>query len=83
MQLNYALFRIYCRKKIFSANTVHVHNSWKLTNQNRIYVTTTAAFTYYYDPVILRNKLTPLSISRDLALRKRDSKNLCFTFRVL
>ena len=28
----------------------------------------TAAFTYYYDPVILRNKLTPLSIFRDLAL---------------
>ena len=26
------------------------------SNQN------TAAFTYYYDPVILRNKLTPLSI---------------------
>ena len=23
---------------------------------------TTAAFTYYYDPAILRNKLTPLSI---------------------
>ena len=32
----------------------------------------TAAFTYYYDPVILQNKLTPLSIFRDLALRKRD-----------
>ena len=25
---------------------------------------------YYYDPVILRNKLTPLSIFIDLALRK-------------
>ena len=34
----------------------------------------TAAFTYYYDPEILQNKLTPLSIFRDLALRKRDSK---------
>ena len=33
----------------------------------------TAAFTYYYDPAILRNKLTPLSIFGDLALRKRDS----------
>ena len=30
----------------------------------------TATFTYYNDPVILRNKLTPLSIFRDLALRK-------------
>ena len=39
----------------------------------------TAAFTNYYDPVILRNKLTPLSISRDVALRKRDSKSLYFT----
>ena len=35
----------------------------------------TAAFTYYYDPVILQNKLTPLTIFRDLSLRKRDSKN--------
>ena len=26
----------------------------------------TAAFTYYYDSVILRNKLSPLSIFRDL-----------------
>ena len=32
----------------------------------------TDAFTYYYDPAMLRNKLTPLSIFRDLALRKRD-----------
>ena len=40
----------------------------------------TSAFTYYYDPVILRNKLTPLSIFKDLALRKRDSKSSCFTF---
>ena len=39
----------------------------------------TAAFNYYYDPVILQNKLTPLSIFRELALRKRDSKSLCFT----
>ena len=30
----------------------------------------TAAFTYYYDPAILQNKLTPLSIFKDLALRK-------------
>ena len=36
----------------------------------------TAAFTYYYDPVILRIKVTPLSLFRDLALRKRDSKEL-------
>ena len=36
----------------------------------------TSAFTYYYDPAILRNTPTPLSIFRDLALRKRDSKNL-------
>ena len=42
----------------------------------------TAAFTYYYDPVILRNKLTPLSIFRDLALRKRDSKKFMFYFYV-
>ena len=40
----------------------------------------TAAFTYYYDPAILRNKLTPLSIFRTLALRKRGSKNKLFTF---
>ena len=30
----------------------------------------TAAFTYYYDPAILRNKLTHLSSFKDLALRK-------------
>ena len=30
----------------------------------------TAAFTYYYDPILLLNKLTPLSIFTDLALRK-------------
>ena len=36
--------------------------------------TSTAALIYYYDPVILRNKLTPLSIFRDLPLRKRDLK---------
>ena len=41
-----------------------------------------AAFTYYYDPVILRNKLTPLSIFRNLALRKRDSKKFMFYFYV-
>ena len=38
----------------------------------------TAAFTYYYDPEILQNKLTPLSIFRDLALRKGDSKKFMF-----
>ena len=43
----------------------------------------TAAFTYYYDPVILRNKLTPLSIFRDLGLRKRDSKKCMLYFYVL
>ena len=44
--------------------------------------TYTAAFTYYYDPAILRNKLTPLSIFRDLALRKIDSKKLIVYFYV-
>ena len=39
-------------------------------------------FTYHYDPAILRNKLTPLSIFRDLALRKRDSKELVVYFYV-
>ena len=42
----------------------------------------TAAFTYYYNPVILRNKLTPLSIFEDLALRKGDSKKFIFYFYV-
>ena len=36
----------------------------------------TAAFTYYNGPAILRNKLTPLLIFRERALRKRDSKKL-------
>ena len=39
----------------------------------------TAAFTYYYGPVFLQNKLTPLLIFRDLALGKRYSNILCFT----
>ena len=43
---------------------------------------TTAAITFYHDPVILRNKLTPLSISRGLALRKRDSKKFMIYFYV-
>ena len=38
----------------------------------------TAAFPYYYDPAILRNKLTPLSIFRDLREREMQ-KSLCFT----
>ena len=38
----------------------------------------TAAFTYYYDPAILQNELTPLSIFRDLALRKGDSEKFMF-----
>ena len=42
----------------------------------------TAALTYYYDPVILQNKLTPLSIFRDLALRKGDLKKFMFYFYV-
>ena len=42
----------------------------------------TAAFTYYYDPAILRNKMKPLSIFRDLAQRKRDSKK-CLLLCVL
>ena len=45
-------------------------------------VVCTAAFTYYYDPAILQNKLTPLSIFRDLALRKGDSKKFMFYFYV-
>ena len=35
----------------------------------------TAAFTYYYDPVILQNKLTPLSIFRE----SKFQKSLWFT----
>ena len=42
----------------------------------------TAALTYYYDPAILQNKLTPSSIFRDLALRKGDSKKFMFYFYV-
>ena len=48
----------------------------------RIKKVSTAAFTYYYDPAILRNKLTPLSIFRDLALRERDSNKLIVYFYV-
>ena len=48
--------------------------------QNKIIYT--AALTYYYDPAILQNKLTPLSIFRDLALRKGDSKKFMFYFYV-
>ena len=42
----------------------------------------TAEFTYYYDPAILRNKLTPLSIFRDIVLRKRDLKKAIVNFYV-
>ena len=42
----------------------------------------TAAFTYYYDPVILQNKLTHLSIFRDLALRMEIPKSFMFYFYV-
>ena len=42
----------------------------------------TAAFNYYYDSAIFQNKLTPLSIFRDLALRKGDSKKFMFYFYV-
>ena len=45
-------------------------------------VISTAALTYYYDPAVLQNKLTPLSIFRDLALRKGDSKKFMFYFYV-
>ena len=47
-----------------------------LIGHTHVWLANTAAFTYYmyYDPAILRNKLTPLSIFRDLALRKRNSK---------
>ena len=48
----------------------------------RVKVGYTAAFTYYYDPAILRNKLTLLLIFRDPALRKRDSKKFIFDFCV-
>ena len=44
--------------------------------------TSTAVLTYYYDPAILQNRLTPLSIFRDLALRKGDSKKFMFLFYV-
>ena len=40
----------------------------------------TAAFTYYYEPAILRNKLTPLQIFRELALSKLDSKEFIVYF---
>ena len=43
----------------------------------------TAALTYYYDPAIFRNKLTPLSIFRDVGLRKRDAKKFMFYLYVL
>ena len=40
----------------------------------------TAAFTYYYDPVILRNKLTPLPFfQRPSSEKERLKKSLCFT----
>ena len=53
-------------------------------SQIAIFVINTAAFTYYYDPAILRKKLTPLSIFRDLALRKRDfQKYNCLLLCVL
>ena len=44
----------------------------------------TTAFTYYYmyDPAILQNNLTSLSIFRDLVLRKGDSKKFIFYFYV-
>ena len=50
----------------------------------RIRTRHSAAFAYYYDPVILRNKLTPLSIFRDPAMRKRKrvSKKFMFYFYV-
>ena len=49
-----------------------VEQKWLLLGTLKIMIT--AALPYYYDHAILRNKLTPLSIFRDLALRKRDSK---------
>ena len=56
-------------------------NMIQLTKKhNKIQASYTAAFTYYYDPAILRNKLTHLLIFRDLALRKRDSKKLIVYF---
>ena len=50
--------------------------------RDTVFCVYTAAFTYYYDPAILQNKLTPLSIFRDLALRKGDSKKFMFYFYV-
>ena len=42
----------------------------------------TAVLTYYYDPAILQNKLTPFSIFRDLALREGESERFMFYFYV-
>ena len=44
----------------------------KEENKRKISLVLYSAFANYYDPAILRNKLTPFSIFRDLALRKRD-----------
>ena len=59
-------------------------NCWQQTSlmggMHNLYYT--AAFTYYYDPVILQTKLTTLPIFRDLALRKRNSKALIVFFYV-
>ena len=63
--------------KIFSVAPVHTKG---LKNDNNMY---TAVFSYYHDPVILRNRWAALTIFRDLGLRKRDSKKCMFNFYVL
>ena len=54
-------------------NEICIGNQLRILNSRcfgDIFGQYTAAFTYYYDPAILQNKLTPLPIFRDLALRK-------------
>ena len=51
---------VFFTQKVLNVIKAGFHRSWLIY---------TAAFTYYYGPVILRNKLTPLSIFRDIALR--------------
>ena len=70
------LTKIYFNNYQISSNT-HLTSSPELVS-----IACTAAFTYYYDTAILQNNLTPLSIFRDLALRKRDSKKFMFYFYV-
>ena len=63
--------------KIFSVALVHTKG---FKNDNNMYKD---VFSYYHDPVILRNRWTLLTIFRDLGLRKSDSKKCKFNFYVL